>query len=94
MLNLNMESIWDMYEQGCGKSIWKTLIISNDAIHVQAKGGKDNNVKCISTLKVDDCLCGVHDVWRCVKLVLASISDHNHNKEHMDAAYGMDGHLV
>jgi hypothetical protein len=38
-------------------------MISNDAIHVQAKGGKDSNVKSINTLKVDDYMCVVHDVW-------------------------------
>jgi hypothetical protein len=39
-------------------------MIYNDAIHVQAKeGGEDGNVEGISTLKIDDCLCVVHDVW-------------------------------
>jgi len=38
-------------------------MISNDAIHVQAKGGKDSNDEGISTLEVDDCLCVVLDVW-------------------------------
>jgi hypothetical protein len=39
-------------------------MISNDVIHVQAKeGGKDSNVKGINTLKVDDYMCVVHDVW-------------------------------
>jgi hypothetical protein len=39
-------------------------MISNDAIHVQAEeGGEDDNVEGIGTLKVDDCLCAVHDVW-------------------------------
>lgn len=42
-------------------------MISNDTIHVQAKGGKNNNVESISTLEVDDCLCVVHDVWWCAK---------------------------
>jgi hypothetical protein len=38
-------------------------MISNDAIHVQAKkGGKDDNVEGISTLQADDCLCVVHHV--------------------------------
>jgi hypothetical protein len=36
---------------------------TNNVIHAQAKGGKDSNVKGINTLKVDDCLCVVHDVW-------------------------------
>jgi hypothetical protein len=51
-------------ELGCGKSRWKTSMISNDAIHVQVKEvGKNSNVESIGTLKVDDCLCVVHDVW-------------------------------
>jgi hypothetical protein len=37
-------------------------MISNDAIHVQAEGGKDNNAKGIGTSKVNDYLCVVHDV--------------------------------
>jgi hypothetical protein len=39
-------------------------MIFNDAIHVQAKErGKYSNVKSINTLKVDDYMCVVHDVW-------------------------------
>jgi hypothetical protein len=38
-------------------------MISNDAIHVQMQGLEDNNVKNIGTLKVDDCLYVMHDVW-------------------------------
>jgi hypothetical protein len=39
-------------------------MISNDAIHVQAKKGrKYRNVESISTSKVDDCMCVLHDVW-------------------------------
>jgi hypothetical protein len=38
-------------------------MISNDAIHVQAKKGrKDGNAKSISTLKVNDYLCVMPDV--------------------------------
>jgi hypothetical protein len=38
-------------------------MISNDAIHVQAKeGGKDDNVKGINTSKANDYLCVMHDV--------------------------------
>jgi hypothetical protein len=49
---------------GRGKSRWKALFISNDAIHVQVKGGgEDNNAKGINTLKDNDYLCVVHDVW-------------------------------
>lgn len=29
-----------------------------------------------------------------LNLLLLHISNHNQNKEHMDAAFGMDGHLV
>ncbi len=51
-----------MYEQGHGKSRWKTLMIFNDAIHVQVeKGKKDNNVEGIDTTKVVDCMCKMHD---------------------------------
>jgi hypothetical protein len=40
------------------------LFISNDAIHVQVEGGKeDNNAKSINTLQINDYMCGVHDVW-------------------------------
>jgi hypothetical protein len=47
-----------------GKSRWKTLLIFNDAIHVQVEGGgEDSNVEGINTLKVNDYLCVVHDVW-------------------------------
>jgi len=43
---------------------WKTLIIFNDAIHVQVEGGgEDSNVGGINTLKANDYLCVVHDVW-------------------------------
>jgi len=46
-----------------GKSKHKSLLISNDVIHVQVKGGgKDNNVKGISIAKANDYLCVVHDV--------------------------------
>jgi hypothetical protein len=39
-------------------------MISNDAIHVQAKEGrKDGNVKGSSTLEVNNYMCVVHDVW-------------------------------
>ncbi len=40
-------------EWGHGKPRWKTSMTSNDAIHVQAKEGRE----------VDDCLYAVHDVW-------------------------------
>jgi hypothetical protein len=53
---------YDGMSGGHGKSKWKTLMISNDAIYVQAKGGEDSNVKSINIPKVDDCLCGVHHV--------------------------------
>jgi hypothetical protein len=37
---------------------------SNDAIHVQVEEGRKNvNAESIGTLKVDDCMCVVHDVW-------------------------------
>jgi hypothetical protein len=63
--------IWS-YEQGHGKPRWKTSMISNDAIHVQAKKwGKDNNVEGIITPKVDDYLCVMHDVCRCAKPAVA-----------------------
>jgi hypothetical protein len=39
-------------------------MISNDAIHVQAKeGGKYGNVEGISTPKVNNCLYAVHEAW-------------------------------
>jgi len=41
---------------------WKTLLISNDGIHVQAKV-EDNNAEGIHTLKSNDYLRAVHDVW-------------------------------
>jgi hypothetical protein len=38
-------------------------MVSNDAIHVQAEEGKeDDNVKGISTLEAYDYLCAMHDV--------------------------------
>jgi hypothetical protein len=58
--------IW-WYEKRRVKPRWKTSI-SNDVIFVQTKEGKENsNVEGIGTLKVDDYLCAVHDVWWCVK---------------------------
>jgi len=52
------------YEQRHGKSRWKTLLISDVAIHVQIeKGGEDSNVKNIGTPKVNDCFCAMHNVW-------------------------------
>jgi hypothetical protein len=46
----------------CAKPRWKTLI-SNDAILVQVKEGKENNnVKGIGTLEADDYMCAAHDV--------------------------------
>jgi len=46
-----------------GKSKHKSLFVFNDVIHVQAEGGgEDNNVEGISTAKVNDYLCVVHDV--------------------------------
>ncbi len=43
-------------------------MISNDAIHVQDKKGRENkNVEGIDTSKVDDCMCAVHDVQSHVK---------------------------
>jgi hypothetical protein len=33
-----------------------------DAIHVQAEGGEDGNVKGINTPEANDYLCAVHDV--------------------------------
>jgi hypothetical protein len=47
---------------GHGKPRWKTLMISNDAICVQAKGGEDSNIEGINILEVDDYLYGVHHV--------------------------------
>jgi hypothetical protein len=39
-------------------------MISNDAIHVQAKERKeDSNVEDINTPEAYDYLCVVHDVW-------------------------------
>jgi hypothetical protein len=38
-------------------------MIFNDAIHVKAEGGEDDNVKGIGTLETNECLCVVHDVW-------------------------------
>ncbi len=65
MLNLTRRTYgicW--YEWGCGKPRWKTLMISNDAIHVQVEEGKKNgNVEGIDTSKADDCMCVMHDAW-------------------------------
>ncbi len=58
------------YERGRAKPRWKTLMISNDAIHVQVEGREDGNVKGIDTPKVDNSLCSVHDVWWRVKTIL------------------------
>jgi hypothetical protein len=38
-------------------------MISDDAIHFQTKGGVDENAESINTLKANDCLCAMHDVW-------------------------------
>ncbi len=47
--------------------------IFNDAIHVQAKEGReDGKVENISTSKVDDCLGVVHGVSWCAKPALAT----------------------
>ncbi len=55
--------IW-WHEWGRGKPRWKTSMIFNDVIHIQAKeGGENDNAKGISTPKANDCLCVVHDVW-------------------------------
>jgi len=51
------------YERGHGKPRWKTSMIFNDAIHVQAKWGEDDNVESIGTLEINDCLCVMYDVW-------------------------------
>jgi hypothetical protein len=46
------------------KSKWKSFFISNDAIHVEVKGGgENNNVEGINTSKDNDYMCVVHDVW-------------------------------
>jgi hypothetical protein len=62
-------------------------MLFNDVIHVQAKGGKYNNVEGISTLEVDDYMCVVHDV---LNLLLLHIGNHNQDKEHRDTIDGMD----
>jgi len=50
-------------EWGHGKPRWKASMTSNDAIHVQAKEGReDDNAKGINTSKIDDGLHAVHDV--------------------------------
>ncbi len=83
--------IW-WYEWGCGKPRWKTLMISNDAIHVQAEERrKDGKVESIGTLEVDDYLCVVHDAWWCVKLVPMTYKWHNHDKEHANVVMGWIG---
>jgi len=49
---------------GDGKSRWKLLLISNDAIHVQIeRGGEDSNAEGIGILKANDYMWVVHDVW-------------------------------
>jgi len=49
---------------GRGKSKWKSLLIFNDAIHVQVEGGGgDNSVEGIDTPETNDYLYVVHDVW-------------------------------
>jgi len=53
---------YDGMSRGHGKPRWKTLMISDDAIYVQAKGGEDGNVERINAPEVDDCLCGLHHV--------------------------------
>jgi len=42
----------------------KTLMIYNNAIHVQAEEGReDGNFEGIDIPEVDDYLCVMHDVW-------------------------------
>jgi len=79
--------IW-WYEWGRGKLRWKAWTISNDVIHVQAKGGKYNNVKGINTLEIDDCMCVVHDV---LNLFLLHINNHNQDKGYTDTINGWMG---
>jgi hypothetical protein len=67
MLNLDTEEygIW-WYKWKHGKSRWKTLLIYNDAIHVQVeKWGENNNAENIITPKVNNFLCTVHDLMTC-----------------------------
>jgi len=69
---------YDAMNKGHGKSRWKTLMIFNDAIFVQAKkGGEDNNVKGINTPEVDDCLCGCIMFDDVLILLLLRINNHN-----------------
>jgi hypothetical protein len=56
---------YDGMSKGHGKPKWKTLMIFNDAICVQAKGGEDSNVEGMSTSKVDDCLWGASCLMMC-----------------------------
>ncbi len=58
------------------------------------KWGKYDNVEGINTLKVDDYMCVMHDVGVMLNLFLLLIRDHNQDKEHVDATYGMDRNLV
>jgi len=60
------------YERGHGKPRWKTSMIFNDAIYVQAEWGEDDNAESIGTLEINDCLCVVHDVWWCVKPIFTT----------------------
>ncbi len=79
---------------GHGKPRWKTLMISNDAICVQAKGGEDSNIEGINILEVDDYLYGVHHVWWCVNPAFATYKWPQLGEGTIDVVYGMDMPLV
>ncbi len=79
---------------GHGKPRWKTLMISNDVIYVQVKGGKYDNVEGISNPKVDDCLCEVHHVWWCFDLVPTTYKRSQLKQGTKDVTYGMGRPLV
>jgi hypothetical protein len=69
-------------------------MISNDVIHVRVEGGKESNAESIGTPKADDYMCAVHDVGVMLNMFLLCKRDHNQDKEHTNATYGMDRHLV
>ncbi len=69
-------------------------MISNDAIHVQAKGREDGNVKGINTLEVDDYFCVMHDAWWCANPIIVMYKWPQPWQGTHEHAYEMDKPLV
>jgi len=94
---------WTLTRRGCGmwwyewghvKLRWKTFMISNEAIHVQVKRGKDGNVEGINTLKLMIACVRCMMFGDVLNLFLLHISNHNQDKEHVDVVDGINGPLV